>query len=283
MVEFEIALKSLSRENVDFVIIGELAISAYSPGYITTDLDFCYSRTKENLSKIISSLAPFNPRFRGFPTDLPFVWDERTLQNGTNFTLETTIGEIDMLGEQKAVEGEAALSLVQFDDQYETVYSDKDINSAAELTEATFQPRGMTALYDAVGRTINAVGQKLANLPENERPDQVIFVILTDGFENASREFSAIKLSEMICHQRKKYNWEFIFIGANQDAILSAREIGINADAALTYAANEKGTRAAFSSVAKNVARYRVSKLSAELNFSDDDRKLQEDALKSDE
>ncbi len=103
MVDFETALKSLTKEKVDFVIVGGLAISAHSTGYITTDLDFCYLRTKENLKRIVAALAPFNPRFRGFPEDFPFVWDERTLQNGTNFTLNTTIGEIDMLGEVAGV------------------------------------------------------------------------------------------------------------------------------------------------------------------------------------
>ncbi len=103
MVEFESALKSLTAEKVDFVIVGGLAISAHSTGYITTDLDFCYLRTKENLKKIVAALEPFKPRFRNFPKDLPFIWDERTLQSGTNFTLETKIGAIDMLGEVAGV------------------------------------------------------------------------------------------------------------------------------------------------------------------------------------
>lgn len=99
MIEFEAALKSLTNEKVDFVVVGGLAISAHSTGYITTDLDFCYLRTRENLKRIVAALAPFEPRFRHFPENLPFVWDERTLQNGTNFTLVTTIGDIDLLGE----------------------------------------------------------------------------------------------------------------------------------------------------------------------------------------
>ena len=103
MIEFELALKSLTAERVDFVIVGGLAISMHSTGYITTVLDFCYLRTRENLKKIVAALAPFNPRFRHFPEDLPFVWDERTLQNGTNFTLVTTIGDIDLLGEVAGV------------------------------------------------------------------------------------------------------------------------------------------------------------------------------------
>ncbi|MGI8640586.1 MAG: nucleotidyltransferase [Pyrinomonadaceae bacterium] len=103
MVEFEPTIKSLTKEKVDFVIIGGLAISVHSTGYITTDLDFCYLRTPENLKRIISAFAPFNPRLRGFSEELPFVWDERTLQNGMNFTLKTTIGDIDMLGEVAGV------------------------------------------------------------------------------------------------------------------------------------------------------------------------------------
>jgi hypothetical protein len=153
--------------------------------------------------------------------------------------------------------------------------------SADNLTERTFQPRGMTALYDAIGRTINSVGQRLAGLNEAERPDKVVFVILTDGMENASVEFSAAKIGEMIKHQRETYSWEFIFIGANQDAVLSAQAIGISANAALTYAANAEGTEHAFGSVARNVAKYRMSSVPAALHFSEEDRRKQENALKS--
>ena len=103
MVEFEVALKALTNEEVDFVVVGGLAISAHSTGYITTDLDFCYLRTLENLKRIVNALAPFKPRFRHFPDNLPFIWDERTLQGGTNFTLVTTIGDIDLLGEVAGV------------------------------------------------------------------------------------------------------------------------------------------------------------------------------------
>ena len=99
MIEFEPALKSLTNEEVDFVVVGGLAISAHSTGYITTDLNFCYLRTRENLKRIVTALTPFKPRFRQFPENLPFIWDERTLQSGTNFTLVTTIGDIDLLGE----------------------------------------------------------------------------------------------------------------------------------------------------------------------------------------
>lgn len=212
-------------------------------------------------------------------TDITIILD----RSGSMESVKTdTIGGFNsFLSEQQKVEGEASISLVQFDDQYEVVYLDKDINSADKLTEATFQPRGMTALYDAVGRTINSVGQRLADLPENERPDKIVFVILTDGFENSSKEFSAAKIGEMIKHQRDIYKWEFMFIGANQDAVLSAQEIGISANAALTYAANAEGTQEAFGSIARNVASYRMSSSPASLHFSEEDREKQEKALKS--
>ena len=212
-------------------------------------------------------------------TDITIILD----RSGSMESVKTdTVGGFNsFLGEQQKVKGEASISLIQFDDKYEVVYSDKDINSANRLTEETFQPRGMTALNDAIGRTINSVGQRFVATDENERPDKVVFVILTDGFENASKEFSALKINEMISHQRYTYKWEFIFIGANQDAALSAKAIGISANAALTYAANAEGTEEAFGSIARNVAKYRVSNVAAALNFSEEDREKQEKALKS--
>ena len=136
----------------------------------------------------------------------------------------------------------------------------------------------MTALYDAVGRTINSVGQRLAALAETERPDKVLFVIMTDGFENSSKEFHAAKIGEMINHQRDNYKWEFMFIGANQDAVLSAKEIGIPAHAALTYTPNAEGTQAAFGSAAEKIYAYRESSQPMALRFDDEDREKQKKA-----
>ena len=209
-------------------------------------------------------------------TDITIILDRSGSMESVK--ADTIGGFNSFLGEQQKVAGEASLSLVQFDDQYEVVYEDKPINSADRLTEATFQPRGSTALFDAVGRTINAVGQRLAATAEEERPDKVLFVIMTDGFENASHEFTASKVGEMINHQRNVYKWEFMFIGANQDAVLSAHEIGIPAAAALTYAANEEGTQMAYSMMASKVRNYRQSNDAQSLNFNDDDRERQKKA-----
>jgi hypothetical protein len=209
-------------------------------------------------------------------TDITIILDRSGSMESVK---QDTIGGFNnFLSEQQKVEGEASLSLVQFDDQYEVVYVDKDILAADRLTENTFQPRGSTALLDAIGHTTIAVGQRLAALAEAERPDKVLLVIMTDGFENASHEFSAAQISEMINHQRNVYSWEFMFIGANQDAVLSAQEIGIPAYSALTYAANAEGTQVAYSMIAGKVANYRKSKDAEALRFNDDDRERQKKA-----
>ncbi len=103
MVELRPAIVALAKHKVKFVIIGGVAISLHSSGYVTQDFDFCFSRERQNLKRITQAFAPFNPQLRGFPKDLPFVWGEQTLQSGTNFTLETEIGDIDLLGEVKGV------------------------------------------------------------------------------------------------------------------------------------------------------------------------------------
>lgn len=103
MIELETAITSLVDNKVEFVIVGGVAITLHSSAYITRDLDFCYSRTNENLKRLAGSLREFDPRPRDFPRDLPYIFDETTLRNGTNFTFETSIGSIDMLGEVKGI------------------------------------------------------------------------------------------------------------------------------------------------------------------------------------
>lgn len=103
MIKLEPAIQSLADNNVEFVIVGGVAIRIHSSAYVTLDLDFCYARTKENLAKIVSALAGFNPRPRNFPEGLSYFFDARSLQNATNFTFETSIGDIDLLGEVAGV------------------------------------------------------------------------------------------------------------------------------------------------------------------------------------
>jgi hypothetical protein len=187
-----------------------------------------------------------------------------------------TIGGFNtFLAEQKKQPGYATLTLAQFDTIYEIVHDGKPIAKVPELDNETFVPRGMTALLDAIGNTINRTGKRLSDMPEDQRPAKVIVVILTDGFENASKEFTTQKIGEMIALQRDTYKWEFVFIGANQDAIASAATIGIASSNALSYAANAAGTKRAFASVSLATSRYRHG---GDASFTTQDRKDQSDA-----
>jgi hypothetical protein len=183
-----------------------------------------------------------------------------------------TIGGFNQfLKAQKALPGEATMTLVKFDDRYDVEYEGRAIKESPELNDKTFEPRGSTALRDAIGRTIVRVGQRLKAIDESNRPEKVIFVIITDGYENASREFTMEKISEMIAHQRDVYKWEFVFLGANQDAIATAGGMSISASNAMTYAANAVGTAAAFGSLTRGVSAYR-SGVSMNASFTSEDR-----------
>lgn len=159
------------------------------------------------------------------------------------------------LKDQKAVGTPCKFTYVQFDEEYELVYDGINIQGMPPLNDGTFVPRGMTALYDAIGRTINAVGERLAKTPEDKRPGRVVFVILTDGLENASREFHRDRVFSMISTQRNEFNWEFVFLAANMDAQEVAASIGIK------YAANftpdGAHTNQIYANVSRGVTRHR--------------------------
>jgi hypothetical protein len=174
---------------------------------------------------------------------------------------DTIGGFNEFLKTQQEADGEAFITLAQFDDIYEVVYSGKNIKEAPMLSSLTFKPRGSTALLDAIGKTINTTGERLANLNEDQRPEKIIFVILTDGGENASREFTNTQINDMIKHQTDVYSWDFIFIGANQDAIQVGATMGFNMGNSMTYAANSVGTTCAFTSMSEKMTLYRSGSL----------------------
>ncbi|MBI1248027.1 VWA domain-containing protein [bacterium] len=166
------------------------------------------------------------------------------------------------------------ISLIQFDDQYEPLFVALPI---ADTPAIDLIPRGSTALLDAVGRSIQETGQRLAMMPEEERPGTVMFVIQTDGYENASRLWSLQRVNEAICHQREKYAWQFVFLGANQDAIATAAQMGIPGQSAMTYAANEQSVDAAYRAVSaashRLVMNRRTLSLDAAFEFKEAERK----------
>lgn len=185
-------------------------------------------------------------------TEMVFILDRSgSMQRLTDDTIG---GFNSMIESQKKEEGEAFVTTVLFDDQYELLHDHINIKDIKPITNKEYYARGMTALLDAVGKTINSIGNRLSATPEDERPDKVIFVITTDGLENASREFAKSTVKEMIEHQQSKYSWTFMFLGANMDAVGEAASLGINTDFARTYTADTWGTQSVYDSLSCAVA-----------------------------
>lgn len=178
------------------------------------------------------------------------------------------------LTEQKAVPGEATITLAQFDHLYEIVYEGKKLQDAPLMDDTIYQPRGWTALLDAIGRTIDITGKRLSDMPEDQRPEKVLFVIQTDGYENASHKFSNDNIMNMLIHQKDVYKWEFVFLGANQDAIATASKMGIGASHSMTYVASAGGVNASYNSLSSNIANFRTG-TSDTVAFTETDRKNQ--------
>ncbi|WP_061962558.1 VWA domain-containing protein [Demequina flava] len=165
------------------------------------------------------------------------------------------LGGLTRLVEAQAAEpGRLTIDVVQFDDQIEHTYH----LCPPELVSLELEPRGMTALWDAVGRGMADFGAELAALPEDERPGSVQVVIITDGMENSSREFTGEGLSTAIARQQADYSWNFTFLGANQDAIATARGMGIAAEHALTYAPVDGAVAAANDALNMHVSAVRA-------------------------
>lgn len=162
------------------------------------------------------------------------------------------------LEKQKKLPGEANLTFIQFDTEYETIHENKPLQDVPALNNDTYLPRGMTALLDAIGKTIDDTGRRLKNMPEESRPEKVIIAILTDGEENSSRKYSLNKVKEMVTTQKDNYNWEFIYLGANQDSFAEAAKIGIDVNDSFNFAATGKGVRDAYGSMSNTVASYRT-------------------------
>ncbi|NLM20305.1 MAG: hypothetical protein GX207_00965, partial [Peptococcaceae bacterium] len=165
-----------------------------------------------------------------------------------------TIGGFNsMLAKQQALEGECRITTVLFDNNYETLHDRIDIRAVSPITEKEYQVGGTTALLDAIGRTIHKIANVQRNTAEDYRAQKVMFVIITDGEENSSREYTVQMVKSLIEQQKTKHAWEFIFLGANIDAVLTAGRLGITSDRAIDYLADSEGTELNFK-VMTNVA-----------------------------
>lgn len=161
------------------------------------------------------------------------------------------------LQEQRQDKGECSVSLVSFNNKSKVIWEERNLHTMRHFTPRKYTTKNSTALYDTMQTVINRTGNRLRNLPEAERPDKVLIVALTDGEENASKFTTAKELEDLITHQTEKYNWNFIYLGANQDAIFEASKIGIQLKSSLTY--DTKHMKTAFSVASNSVRAYRKS------------------------
>jgi hypothetical protein len=179
----------------------------------------------------------------------------------------TEDGWRELINEQRALPGQCLMTLAQFDTQYEVVYRATPI---ADVPELVVVPRGMTALLDAVGTFVTDVGAELDALPENRRPGHVICLIMTDGMENSSQEWSLDAVRSLIEQQRNQWKWKFIFLGANMDAVSVAGAMGFRGDDSITYDdSNYQSTVAVMASAREMVRRTRNGEDAA---FTPEDR-----------
>jgi uncharacterized protein YegL len=193
-------------------------------------------------------------------------------RSGSMASLGTeTVGMFNrFLEEQKELDGYAELSLFQFDDKYEVNYDFMPIKNCKPLVYGkTYEPRGMTALLDAIGKTINNVGVVLSATKESNRPNKVMFIIITDGEENASKEFTKGKIKDMIKHQEQNYKWNFSFLGAGIDAINEGSKIGLTRQQCVSFDNSSNGRARLGKVMSHYTSAYRAVNINSNISISD--------------
>ncbi len=173
-------------------------------------------------------------------TEIVFILDRSGSMSGLE--ADTIGGFNSLIKKQRKEPGEALVSTVLFDDTCDVIHDRVPMEKVAKLTEDTYFVRGCTALLDAVGGAIHHIGNIHKYARDEDRPEKTLFIITTDGMENASRRYTYKKVKQMVERQKARYGWEFLFLGANMDAIAVAGNIGIHADRAVTYQCDEEGT-----------------------------------------
>ena len=191
-------------------------------------------------------------------TEIVFILDRSGSMAGLE---EDTIGGFNaMIRKQRGEEGQALVSTVLFDNHTEVIHDRVDIQRISPMTRKEYYVRGCTALLDAVGKSIRHIANVHKYAREEDRPEKTVFVITTDGMENASREYSYEKVRRMIEHEKEKYGWEFLFLGANIDAAKEAARFGITEDRAANYHADSQGTAVIYKAVSEAVCSVRASR-----------------------
>ena len=171
---------------------------------------------------------------------------------------DTEGGFAAFIEEQRKAPGECRVTLAQFDNEYDVVYADRPI---ADVPALDLQPRGSTALLDAMGRTVTEAGKRLAAMPEDERPGTVILAVMTDGMENASQEWTHPAIKALVEQQTSKYGWQFLYMGADQDAIEVGAGLGVAAANSVTYSRGK--AREAMAASAAKVSGLRAARMTS--------------------
>ena len=190
-------------------------------------------------------------------TEIVFILD----RSGSMCGLEAdTIGGFNsMIEKQKKADGEAIISTVLFDNVSEVIHDRADIRSIQPMTEDDYTVRGCTALLDAIGGAVHHIGNVHKYARAEDVPEHTLFVITTDGMENASRRYDSETVKKMIERQKEKYGWEFLFLGANIDAVETARSVGISKDRAVNYRSDREGTALNYEVVSEAISAVRCS------------------------
>lgn len=191
-------------------------------------------------------------------TELVFILDRSGSMSGLES--DTIGGYNSMLEKQKKEDGQAIITTVLFDNEYQLLHDRVNLKGIQAITDKEYYVRGTTALLDAVGLTINKLINVQKHTIKEDRAGHVMFVIITDGYENASREYSYDKVSKMIENQKNKYSWEFIFLGANIDAAATAESIGIRKDRASNFNADSEGVSLNYEVLSETVSKLRADK-----------------------
>lgn len=205
-------------------------------------------------------------------TEVVFILDRSGSMSGLE--ADTIGGYNSMLARQKQEEGEAIVSTILFDDRTEILHDRKSLDKVQPITDRDYYVRGCTALLDAVGGAIQHIGRVQQELPKEERPEKTLFIITTDGMENASREYSYHKVRKMVEEKKKEHHWEFIFLGANMDAVEVAGRFGVASNRAVRYECDSEGTALNYQVMSEMVSCARACKSASEMEVCFDDGKM---------
>lgn len=197
-------------------------------------------------------------------TEVVFILDRSGSMSGLE--ADTIGGFNSMISKQKKEDGEAVISTVLFDDQQEVVYDRQPVKMVEPMTDRQYYVRGCTALLDAIGGAIHHIGNVHKYAREEDRPEKTMFIITTDGMENASRFYTYDRVKYMVERQKEKYGWEFLFLGANIDAISVAVRFGINADRAINYECDQVGTSLNYQVMSETITAVRRAKNKEDLD-----------------